>query len=167
MNGPATLRSGRRRLALIVATVLACLAFTVLAFAVATPARAADYYGGYSGGCAPRCGGYGYGYRPYYHHHYSGCCGATRRVFERRYIVREYVERSYGGSIQHYGCGGYDHGCGYGGYGSYGYGGYGSSGPFPGTYRSWTSARFPYGYGGVRGAAAPYGYGSPYGFDDY
>jgi hypothetical protein len=145
MNSPAIARlPGRRRLALIVAGVLALLG----SFAIIAPAQAGYYGDAYYGPrpCSYRCGGYA----PRY---YNGCssCGCYRRcgysrggVYERRYIEREYIERRYG----YGGYGGYRRNCGYspcGGYRPY----YGYSG----GYRP-----FPYGYGGVRYWRSPYGY---------
>jgi hypothetical protein len=144
MNSPAPARPpGRRRLALIVAGVLALLG----SFVITAPAQAGYYGESYYGSnpCSHHCGYSPYRYAPRY---YGGCsaCGCYRHcysgrrpglVYERRYVEREYVERRYGWPAHHY----YRHGCGYSPCGGY---------------RSW-SRPYPYGYGGVRGWRAPYG----------
>ncbi|MGB8401675.1 hypothetical protein [Bradyrhizobium sp.] len=146
MNSPATARPpGRRRLALILAGLLALLG----SFAVTAPAQAGYYYGSHP--CYNRCG---YGYSPNRYapqRYYNGCsaCGCRPRcnsgiVYERRYVEREYVERRYGRPCCHYRR--------HYGYNPYGYGGY--------QYRS---RHFPWGYGGVRDWRAPYGYREPSG----
>jgi hypothetical protein len=142
MNSIATVHPCvRGRLALIAVGL-----FTLLAsFAVTAPAQA-GYYGGYGyNPCSYGCGYPAYHYYPRYRYHH-GCysCG-SRVVFERRFVEREYVERSvgYGGYHRHY-CG-YDpcygrrygyypygyHPYGYGGYRPYGYGGIGRRWPLP------------------------------------
>jgi hypothetical protein len=140
MNSPAIARPpGRRRLALIVAGVLALLG----SFAVAAPAHAGYYDDSYYGSnpCSYRCG-YSYPRYRYAPRYSNGCsaCGCYRRchsvsrpglVYERRYVERAYVERRYG-------YGGYRRHYGYNPYGGYRYGGY----------RSY-SRPWGYGYGGV------------------
>jgi hypothetical protein len=160
MNSPATARPpDRRRLGLILASVLALLG----AFMVTAPAQAGYYGDSYYGGqpCYSHCGYYVPRYR-------CSSCGCYRRchsggVFERRFIEREYIERRYGYGGYHrpyYGDEGYygdDHP--YYGDGEYD-GGYRRSygGYYPyGSYRSWSTRRYPWGWGGVRGWRGPYG----------
>ena len=135
----------RRRLALIVASILAVFG----SFVVTAPAQA-GYYGSSYYPCSYRCG---YpAYRPVYRQRcYS--CGGPRLIYERRFIERRFIERQF--VERRYGFGGYRRHYGYSPYGyrrNYGYPSYGS-------YRS---ARPYNGYGGVgRRWSLPYveGYG--------
>jgi hypothetical protein len=124
----------RRRLALIVAGILALFGSAVMT----APAQAGYYDSGYP--CSYRCGYpvYRYpAYRPVYRHRCYSC--GPRLIYERRYIERQYVERryGYGGYRRHYG------------YSPYGYRRHYGYAPY-GSYRSWPRpAGFGYGYGGV------------------
>jgi len=180
-----TLPPGRRRLALIVAGILALLG----SFVVTAPAQAGYYGEPYYGSnpCSYRCG---YGYAP----HRCSPCGCYRRcysgsrpslVYERRYLERQYVERRYAWPPRHYGCSycGYRRHYGYYPYGGdrsysrpWGYGGVGRRWPTPYGYR-YEPSRYGYQPSGYRydepprppapvwdGAgteAVPYGYQSP------
>jgi hypothetical protein len=117
----------RSRLALIAAGILALFGSLVVTASAQAGYYGDPYYRPYP--CSYRCG-----YPTY--RHYDGCspCGCYRRcysgwrrgyVYERRYVVREYVERRYGD-------GGYRRPYGY-----YPYGGYYRSRPWG------------YGYGGI------------------
>jgi hypothetical protein len=184
MSSPAIARPpGRRRLALIVAGVLALLG----SFAVTAPAQAGYYDDSYYGSnpCSYRCG-YGYPryrYAPYRHYGECSPCGCYRRchstsrpglVYERRYFERSYVERRYGWPARHY----YPRHYGYNPYGGYrsysrpypwgyGYGGVGRRWPTPSVYGYEPSAERYYEepprppapvWGGSGYEAGPYGY---------
>jgi hypothetical protein len=146
MNDPAA-AGPRSRLVLIVAGILALLG----SFAASASAQAGYYGDGYYGSnpCSYRCGGYvpRYRYAPRYYGGCSSCgcyhhCGSVARggvVYERRFVEREYVERSYG----------------YGGYRRhYGYDPYRGTRPDYGYYPQ--RPYFPWGYGGVRSWRGPY-----------
>jgi hypothetical protein len=119
--------------------------------AVAAPAQAGDYYGGYRYEDSPRYGyGYGYGYHP---RCTSWRCGSGARrsgvVLERRYryVERDYYERRTTAPVHHY------HHYGWNAPRSY----------YPG-YRTGEAA-FPWGYGGVR--QHPYGWYRRRPYDGY
>ena len=148
MNSLATVRAAVcSRLALISAGLFVLLG----SFAVTAPAQA-GYYEGYNP-CSYRCGYPAYRYYPPYRYH-RGCysCGGSRLIYERRYVVREYVERrygygGYGGYRRHYGYNPYyRRPCGYSPCGGYRTSGYGNGYGYGGIGRRW-SVPYVDGYG--------------------